>query len=641
MKSAAVSDDKAIRVLYAEDSTIDADLTLNHFKYEAPEFAIDIAGTGEEFLQRLKEGSYDVLLLDYRLPDMDGIDLLKELAALGVKLPIVMVTGTGDEELVVKILRFGTSDYVPKTANYLATLPTILKNAIIDFRSRQESGQPPETLRYHILYIEHSPFDLDLTIRHFAEVAPYLAVEGMGNSDEALRLLSGVHDFDLVLMDLRMPDVPGLEFMHRLKQLGIDLPVILITGKGDEDTAVATLKLGAYDYIVKRDNYLTQLPYAIENAITRFQLNNANTRLYSELVELNRSLEEKVDLRTAELQQEVIERRRIEEALLKSEQKYRSIFENAMVGIFQSTPDGRLLSANPALALIHGFTSPEEMLAVIKDVRTSLYVNPDDRNIYMELLEKGDTVVGFEARFYRSSKDVIWVSMNIGAYRNEHGEVLYYEGIVEDITSRKLAEESLQNSLEKARSSLAGTIQAMALIVETRDPYTAGHQRMVSSLARAIAEEMGLSSDAVDTIRMASVIHDIGKMSVPAEILSKPTKLSDIEFGLIKVHPQSGYDILKDVELPYPLAEMVLQHHERLDGSGYPQGLKDGEILLEAQIMSVADVVEAMASHRPYRPSLGIDTALEEIEKNKGVLYNPEVVEICVRLFRENGFKFV
>jgi HD-GYP domain-containing protein (c-di-GMP phosphodiesterase class II) len=151
---------------------------------------------------------------------------------------------------------------------------------------------------------------------------------------------------------------------------------------------------------------------------------------------------------------------------------------------------------------------------------------------------------------------------------------------------------------------------------------------------------MGLPDDTVDVIDMAGVIHDIGKMSIPAEILSKPGKLSDMEFNLIKIHPQSGYNILKDVGLPYPVAEVVLQHHERLDGSGYPQGLKNDRILLESQIICIADVVEAMASHRPYRPALGIDVALEEIEKNKGILYDAEAVETCLRLFKEKGFIF-
>ena len=178
------------------------------------------------------------------------------------------------------------------------------------------------------------------------------------------------------------------------------------------------------------------------------------------------------------------------------------------------------------------------------------------------------------------------------------------------------------------------------MTVEARDPYTSGHQKKVSRLARAIAQDMALPNDTIDNIRMAGIIHDIGKISVPAEILSKTSKLTDMEFSLIKIHSQSGYDILKDAELPHPIAEIVLQHHERLDGSGYSHGLKDGQIILEARIVAVADVVEAMSSHRPYRPALGIEAALEEIEKHKGILYDKKVVEICSQLFKEKEFRF-
>jgi PAS domain S-box-containing protein len=223
--------------------------------------------------------------------------------------------------------------------------------------------------------------------------------------------------------------------------------------------------------------------------------------------------------------------------------------------------------------------------------------------------------------------------------RGSDGVTKFLLGISDDITDRKRAEEDLKDTMEKLRKSLRGTIEAISFTVEIRDPYTAGHQKRVSNLARVIAQEIGLPKETIDNIRLASSIHDIGKISVPAEILLKPGKISGIEMSLIKLHAQSGYDILKDVELPYPMAEIVLQHHERLDGSGYPRGLKDGQILLESQIVSVADVVEAMASHRPYRPSLGIDAALEEIEKNKGILYHAEVVDACLRLFREKGFQ--
>jgi HD-GYP domain-containing protein (c-di-GMP phosphodiesterase class II) len=211
--------------------------------------------------------------------------------------------------------------------------------------------------------------------------------------------------------------------------------------------------------------------------------------------------------------------------------------------------------------------------------------------------------------------------------------------IIYDSTNRKQAEEQLKNTLESLRKALSTTIQVMVSAIEVRDPYTSGHQTRSADLARAIATEMGLPQDTVEGIRMAGSIHDIGKLSIPAEILSKPTNLSAIELLLIKEHTNRGYEILKDVESPWPLAEIVRQHHERMDGSGYPRNLKGDDILIEARILAVADVVEAMASHRPYRPGLGIDAALNEIEKNSGIFYDKTAADACLILFREKGFK--
>ena len=191
--------------------------------------------------------------------------------------------------------------------------------------------------------------------------------------------------------------------------------------------------------------------------------------------------------------------------------------------------------------------------------------------------------------------------------------------------------------MRNLRRNLKGTIHALTAVVEMKDPYTAGHQRRVSGLAGVIAKDMGLSDEKIEGVRMAGLIHDIGKLSVPAEILSKPSQLTGTEFDLLKAHPQVAYDILKAIHFPWPVAEIVLQHHERMDGSGYPQGLKGDDILLEARILAVADVVEAMSSHRPYRPVLGIDKAKEEIRKNKGKLYDPDVVASCLRVCSEKS----
>jgi PAS domain S-box-containing protein len=221
----------------------------------------------------------------------------------------------------------------------------------------------------------------------------------------------------------------------------------------------------------------------------------------------------------------------------------------------------------------------------------------------------------------------------------ETGTLQLLANVSQDITERKQAEEQLKHTLESLRKALGTTIQVLVSAVETRDPYTAGHQVRSTDLARAIAIEMGLPQEKIEAIRMAGPIHDIGKLSVPAEILSKPTKLTNLEFSLIKEHARTGFEMLKDVESPWPLAQIVYQHHERMDGSGYPQHLKGEDILIEARILTVADVVEAMASHRPYRPAIGLNAALDEIEKNKGTLYDEDAADACLRLFREKGFQ--
>jgi len=243
---------------------------------------------------------------------------------------------------------------------------------------------------------------------------------------------------------------------------------------------------------------------------------------------------------------------------------------------------------------------------------------------YMPMLNegKGATIWGTAAKLFDVSGNIV------GAIES-----------IRDITEQRKNQRHLQETLERLRNAVETTIQVMVSAVEARDPYTAGHQLRVADLVHAIAREMNLPEEKIDSIRMAASIHDIGKLSVPAEILAKPTHLSDNEFSLVKEHPRSGYEILKDVETEYPLAEIVYQHHERLDGSGYPRGLKGEEILLEARIIAVADVVEAMASHRPHRPTLGIEAAIDEITRNKGILYDPDVVDTCLVLLNGKGYK--
>jgi HD-GYP domain-containing protein (c-di-GMP phosphodiesterase class II) len=214
------------------------------------------------------------------------------------------------------------------------------------------------------------------------------------------------------------------------------------------------------------------------------------------------------------------------------------------------------------------------------------------------------------------------------------------EQLRREVDHRRNVQRKLQQSLDHLKKIIGGSVMAIAMTVEKRDPYTYGHQQRVAELARAIGVEMGLSSDRVEGLAIASAIHDIGKISLPAEILTKPSHLSSLEMSLIQAHSQAGYDILKSVDFPWPVAQIVLQHHERLNGTGYPQGLSGEGILKEARIVGVADVVETMSSHRPYRPSMGVDKALEEISAKKGILYDPEAVDACLTLIEEKHFEF-
>lgn len=320
-----------------------------------------------------------------------------------------------------------------------------------------------------------------------------------------------------------------------------------------------------------------------------------------------------------------------------SEERFRLIAENLDDLVAVLDTEGRRLYNSPSYKKL--LDDPNNLI----NTDSFAEIHPDDREgikrIFHGTVETGIGQKG-EFRFLLKDGSVRFVESQGSAVKDKSGKVTNVIVVSRDVTDRKNAEDQLLQNFNILQKTIKGTIQAMAAIAEARDPFTSGHQNKVASLAYAIAGEMGLSSYVADGIRTAGVIHDIGKISVPAEILCKPSKLSLIELSIVRAHSQAGYDILKEIEFPWPISKMVLQHHERLDGSGYPHGMKGDQILQGSLILAVADVVEAITFHRPYRPSLGIDAALEEVEKNKGILYDIQAVEACIRLFRERGFKF-
>ena len=367
------------------------------------------------------------------------------------------------------------------------------------------------------------------------------------------------------------------------------------------------------------------------------------------------NLEEKRIVATYE---DITERKRAEAALKGSEERLRAILEGSPTPTFVIDGGHRVIGWNKALEELTGVRSDD----VIDTDSHSKILYGEKRPTVADLLVDGAADLTAEIRkwyggHYRRSelleeayeatgpfsfpgKEPHWLHFTSAAIRDGKGEMIGAIETMTDISPLKRAEDELRENVERLKKVMSGVIRAIDVIVETRDPYTAGHQHQVARLATTIATAMGLPADTVEAIFVAASIHDLGKIYVPAEILSKPGRISDIERGIIRTHPQVGYDILKSIDFPWPIAEIVLQHHERMDGSGYPRGLKDGDIRIEARIIGLADVVESIGSHRPYRPTLGSEKALDEIRKNRGILYDPDVVDVCLSLFQEKGFHF-
>jgi len=323
----------------------------------------------------------------------------------------------------------------------------------------------------------------------------------------------------------------------------------------------------------------------------------------------------------------------VTENLRAAEEQFRGLVEQSIAGIY-IIQDDKLAYVNPRFAEILGYASPDELIG-----RESLsLVAEADRIVILEQrrrIEEGAQSASYG--FTALRQDGSTTEVGVHSARATHNGRPAVIGLMQDIAEKKRAEEQIQRYLKQLETAFMSTVEVATALSEMRDPYTAGHERRVGKIAAAIGVELGLDAQRVEGLRVAGYLHDIGKITIPAEILSKPGKLSAIEYQLIQGHPQSSYDVLKDVEFPWPVAEVALQHHERIDGSGYPQGLKGEAILLEARIMAVADVMEAMSSHRPYRPGLGVDKALAEIERGRGSAYDAVVVDACVKLFQEHG----
>jgi PAS domain S-box-containing protein len=333
---------------------------------------------------------------------------------------------------------------------------------------------------------------------------------------------------------------------------------------------------------------------------------------------------------------DITERKLYFDALRESEEKFRKLAETAPVAIF-IYQDDRFVWANYLMGQLSGYSREELLTLSLWDI-----IHPDHRDLVRRrgqvIFKVSSASTRFEFKLVVKNDEVRWC--DFAATQIDYGGKPAIIASAYDITDRKLANEELTITSRNLQRAVGGTIQAMASAVEIRDPYTSGHETRVTDLATMIARQMKLPENQVVAVNMAATIHDVGKLYIPAEILSRPGNLNPMEVELIHTHAKAGYDILKDITFPWPLAEIVYQHHERLNGSGYPKKIKGDEILMEARIIGVADVVEAMSSHRPYRPTLGIDQALKEIDQNRNILFDDSVVDTCINLFQKRGYKW-
>lgn len=445
---------------------------------------------------------------------------------------------------------------------------------------------------------------------------------------EALQLARDKHP-DIIVSDILMPGMDGYQLCRewRADSSLAHIPFVFYTANytdaGDERFAH---NLGADRFLIKPMD-----PHDLLNELERIMQLTESGAIEPHAPDANESdlLREYNTRLVHKLQQQIDELKVSNEVLALTKGNLSSLVETAPVAIITLNAAGHVLMWNPAAEEMFGWKS-EELIGKV----CPLAEEPSGIECTRILNALNAPISGHETEFHAKDGHPVDVSVSAAPFPSEDGDGVL--AVMTDITLQHETKRNLETTIERLSRMMEGTVGAIAKIVEARDPYTSGHQERVAELAEAIALEMGLPADVVEGIRVAGLIHDIGKVYVPAEILSKPRHLTEVEFSIVKLHPEVAYDVLSDIDFPWPIATYVVQHHERLDGSGYPGGLKGDEILLGSRILGVADVVEAMSSHRPYKVASGIDAALEEIEFGAGERYDADAVSACVALFRSH-----
>lgn len=437
--------------------------------------------------------------------------------------------------------------------------------------------------------------------------------DGVNSGEEAIKWVKN-NNKSLVIMDYKLPDMSAEEVIKELVDEKVNVHFIIMTGYGDIKVAVEMMKLGVKDYIIKDSSFLDLIPNAAKRVIS--------------------DLENEIKLIKAE------------DALKSSEENYRLLAESVNDLIWKADLDLKFTYVSQSVKRMLEY-SPDELLNIKLEKLLTKESAKRLHDFYDKAIHKkeGNDHVNSKSQMIeleqrKKTGTTVWTEISVSLIYDSNKRVNGFMGVTRNITERKIAEQKIAQSFKDLRNLLEASIQAMGKATEIKDPYTAGHQRRVGILSYEISKRMKLTEEQCEGVRLAAAIHDFGKIYVPAEILSKPGILSENELCIIKSHPEVGFDILKTIDFPWPIAKIVLQHHERINGSGYPNGIKGDDISIEAKIISVADVVEAMASHRPYRPALGLKEAIKEIKKNRGILYDPKIVDICIDIITSPNFKF-
>jgi len=628
-----------LHLLILEDNPADAELAIRELKKEGFVVEWSLVDTEEAFREALDQRP-KIILADYTLPSFDGLSALKIKQEIVPEIPLVILSGNIGEEIAVECIKSGATDYVLK--DKLFRLGPVVKRSLAEAQVHRERREARESLqeseeRYRNLI--ESTYDL---IQSVAPDSRFLFV------NRAWQETLGYTKVELPNINLwkiiHPQSLPHCQkiFSQVIKEKSIKNIQATFVAKDGSPIQVEGNVIGRYmgDKLIATHGFfrdITERKQAEENVLMLQSLQNAISKINQLLVRVKDESELfqivcNILIKVKYIKFAWIGLTNKEDFTIKPVAQ--AGLEEGYLSSIKVTWDDSEYGNGPTGIALKTF-QPFIMRNIEHDPKFKPWRNKALKRGYLStialpLIYEEETIGVLNV--YSGTKETFG-----------EDEVRFLKEVAEDIAIgiRSLRSElQLKQSYQKLEMAMNATIGAMSKIIEAKDPYTAGHQQRVSQLATAIAKELNLSQDKIEGARIASLIHDIGKIGIPTEILSKPTKLTDIEFSLIKEHSQKGYDILKSIDFSYPVANIVLQHHERLNGSGYPNHLKGDKILLKARIIGVADVVEAMSSHRPYRPSLGIEKALEEISQNRGILYEPEVVDACLKLFKEKEFKF-